>query len=102
MKTEREFFEKLPHIKSRLDDVFFIDEENTYLPHQWDDADSVNNMHFINGAWYSWQSRVPEGYVVVPVKCTNNMAHAAKEVDGRLSAFKYGDVWKAMLEAVEK
>ena len=48
------------------------------------------------------QARVPEGYVVVPVKCTNNMAHAAKEVDGRLSAFKYGDVWNAMLEAVEK
>ena len=67
MKTERDLFEDLPYIKSRLDDVFFIDEENTYLPHQWDDADSVNNMHFINGAWYSWQARVPEGYVVVPV-----------------------------------
>lgn len=49
-----------------------------------------------------WQARVPKGYVVVPIKCTNNMAHAAKEVDGRLSAFKYGDVWKAMIEAVEQ
>lgn len=53
-------------------------------------------------SWDAWQSRVPEGYVVAPVKCTNNMAHAAKEVDGRLSAFKYGDVWKVMIEAVEK
>ena len=53
-------------------------------------------------AWVMWQARVPEGYVVVPVKCTNNMAHAAKEVDGRLSAFKYSDVWKAMIEAAEK
>ena len=73
METERELFEDLPHIKSRLDDVFFIDEENTYLPHQWDDADSVNNMHFINGAWYSWQARVPEGYVVVPCNPTEEM-----------------------------
>lgn len=68
MKTEIDLFEELPHIKSRLDDVFFIDEENTYLPHQWDDADSVNNMHFINGAWYSWQARVPGGYKLVPVE----------------------------------
>lgn len=57
MKTERDLFEELPYIKSRLDDVFFIDEENTYLPHQWDDADSVNNMHFINGAWYAFQEQ---------------------------------------------
>ena len=109
MKTERELFEDLPHIKSRLDDVFFVDEVNTYLPHQWDDADSVNNMHFINGAWYSWQSRVPEGYVVVPKEPSAELVNHGHQVflslfnegcqtSGRSLYFAY----KAMLEAVEK
>ena len=99
MKTERELFEELPHIKSRLDDVFFIDEENTYLPHQWDDADSVNNMHFINGAWHSWQSQVPEGYVVVHVDKLMDCLYQISDrsyVDDNVSEIK------AMLEAVEK
>ena len=107
MKTERDLFEELPHIKSRLDDVFFVDEENTYLPHQWDDADSVNNMHFINGAWCSWQARVPEGYVVVPKEPTQAMLDSARD----WSTKKYGKAvgndgasgcYKAMIEAVEK
>lgn len=42
-----------------------------------------------------------EGYKLVPVRCNNKMAHAAKAVDGRLSAFKYGDVWYAMIGASE-
>lgn len=45
--------------------------------------------------------RDSEGYKLVPAKCTNDMVYAAKEVDGRLSAFKYGDVWDAMIGAVE-
>ena len=53
----REQFEKLPYVKSRLDDVFFVDEEDTYLTHQWDDGDSVNNMNFINGAWHVFQEQ---------------------------------------------
>ena len=57
MVEMREQFEKIPYVKSRLDDVFFVDEENTYLPHQWDDGDSVNNMQFINGAWYAFQEQ---------------------------------------------
>ncbi len=42
---------------------------------------------------------VPEGFLLMPRKCTNKMAHAAKVVDGRLSAFKYADVYDAMIEA---
>lgn len=38
----------------------------------------------------------------MPRKCTNKMAHAAKAVDGRLSAFKYADVYDAMVEAQEQ
>ena len=44
---------------------------------------------------------VPEGFLLMPRKCTNKMAHAAKAVDGRLSAFKYADVYDAMIEAQE-
>ena len=45
---------------------------------------------------------VPEGFLPMPRKCTNKMAHAAKAIDGRLSAFKYADVYKAMIEAQEQ
>lgn len=45
---------------------------------------------------------VPEGFLLMPRKCTNKMAHAAKAVDGRLSAFKYADVYDAMVEAQEQ
>ena len=52
--------------------------------------------------WEAWLSSANrEGYKLVPIKCTNNMAHAAKEIDGRLSAFKYGDVWEAMIGACD-
>ena len=112
MKTERDLFEDLPYIKSRLDDVFFIDEENTYLPHQWDDADSVNNMHFINGAWYSWQARVPEGYVVVPVEPSDYMKCTVRDFGPDIEDYENmskwdweklcAEIYKAMLEAVEK
>ncbi len=44
---------------------------------------------------------VPEGFLLMPRKCTNKMAHAAKAIDGRLSAFKYADVYKAMIEVQE-
>lgn len=56
----------------------------------------------LNMAWEMWlASKNREGYKLVPVRCNNKMAHAAKAVDGRLSAFKYGDVWDAMIGAVE-
>lgn len=55
--------------------------------------------------WEMWQAKaqaVPEGFLLMPRKCTNKMAHAAKAVDGRLSAFKYADVYDAMVEAQEQ
>lgn len=56
--------------------------------------------------WETWQAAkaqaVPEGFLLMPRKCTNKMAHAAKAVDGRLSAFKYADVYDAMVEAQEQ
>ena len=103
MKGNREMFEDLPHIKSRLNDVFFIDEENTYLPHQWDDADSVNNMHFINGAWYSWQARVPDGYKFVPVEPPEDMdIKICRLVDHRIDVFEADRIYKAMIGAADE
>lgn len=59
----------------------------------------------INWGWSAWKEAktqaVPEGFLLMPRKCTNKMAHAAKAVDGRLSVFKYADVYDAMIEARE-
>lgn len=69
----------------------------------------------INDQWTTWcacigmlhldgkeAQAVPEGFLLMPRKCTNKMAHAAKAVDGRLSAFKYADVYDAMVETQEQ
>lgn len=69
----------------------------------------------INSQWTTWcacigmlhlggkeAQAVPEGFLLMPRKCTNKMAHAAKAVDGRLSAFKYADVYGAMVEAAQE
>lgn len=63
-------------------------------------ATDILNVGIEQGKLESSANR--EGYKLVPIKCTNNMAHAAKEVDGRLSAFKYGDVWEAMIGACDE
>ncbi|QKT99295.1 hypothetical protein FOB20_11220 [Acinetobacter lwoffii] len=59
------------------------------------------NEHWdtFRAGWEAKAQVVPEGCLLMPRKCTNKMAHAAKAVDGRLSAFKYADVYKAMIEA---
>ena len=68
----------------------------------------VEYVHLMNQRWYAWLAcakskaqAVPEGFILMPRICTNKMAHAAKAIDGRLSAFKYADVYKAMIEAQE-
>ena len=64
---------------------------------------SFYNNEQTNWMYQMWlSSKNREGYKLVPIKCTNNMAHAAKEIDGRLSAFKYGDVWEAMIGACDE
>ncbi|HDL6945002.1 TPA: hypothetical protein PXM30_001180 [Yersinia enterocolitica] len=42
---------------------------------------------------------IPEGWKLVPEQITQEMAVAAKWVDGRLSVWKYSDVYRAMLYA---
>lgn len=93
MSIERELFEK-EYCKVQM----ITDKGDTF--EQYPNGDYVR--HSLQLAWLMWQASANrQGYKLVPIKCTNNMAHAAKEVDGRLSAFKYGDVWEAMLGAVE-
>lgn len=69
-------------------------------PDSWDMEDYEKDSMF--DAWQAAKAEaVPEGFVLMPRICTNKMAHAAKAIDGRLSAFKYADVYKAMIEAQE-
>jgi hypothetical protein len=89
MKTERELFEEWASKETRWD-LYWSENINQYMDHQ------------TNAAWLAWQASANrQGCKLVPIKCTNNMAHAAKEIDGRLSAFKYGDVWEAMIGACD-
>lgn len=88
--------------QDEIDDLDFKTEisafHSSYLS-----ARFIDNINF---GWSAWQAAkaqaVPEGFLLMPRKCTNKMAHAAKAVDGRLSAFKYADVYDAMVEAQEQ
>ena len=53
-------------------------------------------------AWVMWQSRVPEGYVVVPVEPTEDMIMAGCMEHGGYDVIDSKSIYKAMIEAVEK
>lgn len=69
------------------------------------DDSSKERAAQLNYGWAIWlkakahEAEKLKGCVVVPVNPTNSMCHAGKEVDGRLSAFKCADIYKAMVEA---
>jgi hypothetical protein len=95
MDVQRQAFEKI--FKEKLGAhscQFDLDEDGNY-----EDRETLCG-------WLMWQQApkvaVPEGFVLVKRNLTNAAAHAAKSVDGRLSAFKYSDVWDAMIEAQEQ
>ena len=71
MKTEREFFEKLPEIRKIMNEngIYFMNHSGWYEARDFKDFEYEQ---YINGAWYSWQARVPEGYVVVPKEPTQD------------------------------
>lgn len=103
IEKEREAFERLPlaELAIKSEYVYYNEETNSYWPNEdFCPSDAPETMNF---AWDAWQASANrQGYKLVPIKCTNNMAHAAKEIDGRLSAFKYGDVWEAMIGACDE
>ena len=109
-------FEATYWLPSHFEYVIFDMEQGNYVikddlsPDFEDDATEI--WHRVNTGWAMWKKAiifgrkqpqaVPEGFLLMPRKCTNKMAHAAKAVDGRLSAFKYADVYEAMIEAQEQ
>ena len=53
-------------------------------------------------AYAMWQSRVPEGYVVVPVDPTEDMIMAGCMEHGGYDVIDSKSIYKAMIEAGEK
>lgn len=105
MDIQRKAFESSNNVNP--DWSFKFDEElQQYVA---TDFEMTNQVDEFNEHWDTfragWQAAkaqaAPEGFVLMPRICTNKMAHAAKAIDGRLSAFKYADVYKAMIEAQE-
>ena len=98
-------FEKLKYIEEKLEYLNFDEHLDCYV--EKSNGMPVRLAAWVNGAFYGFEQAAtaqaaPEGVLLMPRKCTNKMAHAAKAVDGRLSAFKYADVYKAMIEAQEQ
>ena len=114
--SERELFEKIERVKDILSkyDWFFDLHSNQYvLESHSGDIKCLQASNYLDGLWYMWQARVPEGYVVVPMEPTeqilNRMTNAPIEVnhlcdnaDIFLSEDEARIAYKAMLEAVEK
>lgn len=117
--SNREEFEKEFKLKWEvghyiLKMVKFIDESNDYAP-----INAVKTMSdeyywvlALNTGWWAWQSRVPEGYVVVPkepsdfMRCT--VRDYAPDIEDYENMSKWdweklcAEIYKAMIEAVEK
>ena len=106
--SNREAFEQLEDIKDILNDhkIFFNEKEDRYQAEKIIGDDSVYypswEITYMNGAWYAWQARVPEGYVVVPVEPTEDMIMAGCMEHGGYDVIDSKSIYKAMIEAVEK
>ena len=88
MKTERESF-----------DLWF--KKNFHDLHEAICCGDLVAKNYKKAMFKAWQARVPEGYVVVPKEPKEAMVEAA---DNALINVDVGtiDIYKAMLEAVEK
>lgn len=102
---ERELFESKYRFNSDLKYLVYCLAQNKYKPN-----DENKKMHIVqtmadraNSHFETWlASSQREGFKLVPLQPTNNMAHVGKEIDGRLSAFKCGDIYKAMIGACDE
>ena len=88
MKTERELFEDWCHINDE------------FCTHRYTDNCQEYSDDYTQSAWLAWQDRVPEGYVVVPVEINDEIESAmfSSVARGEMPC----DIYKAMIEAVEK
>ena len=99
MKTERELFEARAKKETNWD-LYLSENIKQYMDHQ------------TNGAWYAWQARVPEGYVVVPVEPSDYMKCTVRDFGPDIEDYENmskwdweklcAEIYKAMIEAVEK
>ena len=116
MKTEREAFEKIERVKDILSeyDWFFDFHSNQYvLESHSGDIGCLQASSYLDGLWYMWQARVPEGYVVVPVDLVDeiedkiwdnlsaNHTITNQEGDGFIPVedIDLGGIYKAMIES---
>ena len=90
MKTEREFFED------------WLKKEYPMI-HQWYSDGLEEWKTKVEYMFVAWQASAPrEGYVVVPVKPSEDMIMAGCMEHGGYDVIDSKSIYKAMLEAVEK
>ena len=100
MKSERELFEKLPDIKAILQSGFQFNEDLNQYYHL-DHTSHRLNYAFLMGAWFGWQASASrEGYKLVPMEINDEIESAmfSSVARGEMPC----DIYKAMIEAVEK
>ena len=100
MKTEREMFVKKYREVFKVDKSLFVNDNGEFID------------EFCQSVYEIWQARVPEGYVVVPKEPTDFMRCTvrdnAPDIEDYENMSKWdweelcGEIYKAMLEAVEK
>ena len=100
MKTERELFEDWCHINDE------------FCTHRYTDNCQEYSDDYTQSAWLAWQSRVPEGYAVVPKEPSSEIIVAIEsKVEDQLKAsaieadpFRLDGetIYEAMIEASEK
>ena len=88
MKTERELFVKKYREVFKVDKSLFVNDHGEFID------------EFCQSVYEIWQARVPEGYAVVPVEINDEIESAmfSSVARGEMPC----DIYKAMIEAVEK
>ena len=99
----RDQFEKIERVKDILSeyDWFFDSHSNQYVLESYSgDIKCLQASNYLDVLWYMWQARVPEGYKLVPVEINDEIESAmfSSVARGEMPC----DIYKAMIEAVEK
>ncbi len=113
--SNREEFEKIERVKDILSNYnwFFDSHSNQYvLESHSGDIGCLQASNYLDGLWYMWQARVPEGYVVVPVEPSDYMKCTVRDFGPDIEDYENmskwdweklcAEIYKAMIEAVEK
>ena len=100
MKTEREMFVKKYREVFKVDKSLFVNDNGEFID------------EFCQSVYEIWQSRVPEGYVVVPVEPSDYMKCTVRDFGPDIEDYENmskwdweklcAEIYKAMIEAAEK